>query len=97
MPQISLRSVANGPPNPEMRSTRRTGRSCGLTSYEENITRNNGTSLRTSWRSKMMNKKRETGRLLSSGASGIMMACTHHISITATTSDLILMNLEDGA
>lgn len=32
----------------------RTGRSCGLMSYEENIMRNNGTSLRTLWRSKMM-------------------------------------------
>lgn len=41
------------------------------------------------------NKKRETGRLLSSGASGIMMACTHHISIIATISDLLLkMELE---
>lgn len=33
---------------------RRTGRSCGLMSYEGNITRNNGTSLRTLWRSKTM-------------------------------------------
>ena len=43
------------------------------------------------------NRKSEGGRLLSSGASGIMMACTRHISITATTSDLGLTDPEGGA
>ena len=43
------------------------------------------------------NRRRKAGRLLSSSPSGIMEACTHHISINATTSDFILTDSEDGA
>ncbi|EAW86296.1 chromosome 10 open reading frame 49 [Homo sapiens] len=90
MPRISSRGAASGPPSPEMRSMWKTGRSFGLMSCGENITRNKGMNLRTSWRNKTMSRKRGAGRLWSSGASGTMTACTHPISTTATTPDPIL-------
>ncbi|KAG3257367.1 hypothetical protein H1C71_027114 [Ictidomys tridecemlineatus] len=90
MPQISSRGAASGPPNPEMRSMWKTGRSCGLMSYGENITRNKGMNLRTLWRNRRMSRKRGDGRPWSSGGSGIMMGCTLPISTTAIASDPIL-------